>query len=302
MIFGYIINYLNQIPWSMIFLITQYFGIRLYILNKKEECQAIYKRLNWSSHIENGKPSGYSIGYWYIMSIDITSSEYCDTYNVWIIATQGSYEALTKNDDNSSKVKSDTCLSLPIRNTQLSIIERIGSFSNIYYKKRELKLSLYPRVHQEPIIQLIIEEYNRRSNAVVLLHGKPGTGKSMIGLLLARELKGSYCNTFKPWQPGDTLSNLYVESNVSEENPLIIAMDEIDVALMNIHSGIPQHKNICINICDKTGWNQMLDEIQRGIYPFLILFLTTNKTPEFIRDLDPSYIRENRVNTVININ
>jgi hypothetical protein len=39
----------------------------------------------------------------------------------------------------------------------------------------------------------------------------------------------------------------------------------------------------------------MLDEIQRGMYPNIILLLTSNKTPDFIRSLDPSYIRDGRV-------
>jgi hypothetical protein len=39
----------------------------------------------------------------------------------------------------------------------------------------------------------------------------------------------------------------------------------------------------------------MLDEIHIGMYPHMILLLTSNKSPEFIRELDPSYIREGRV-------
>ena len=45
----------------------------------------------------------------------------------------------------------------------------------------------------------------------------------------------------------------------------------------------------------------MFDQIDRGVYPFLIVVLTTNKTPEFIRSLDPSYIREGRVNLICEV-
>ena len=42
----------------------------------------------------------------------------------------------------------------------------------------------------------------------------------------------------------------------------------------------------------------MLDEIQRGLYPHLIIIMTTNKNPEFINNLDPSYLREGRVDII----
>jgi hypothetical protein len=38
-----------------------------------------------------------------------------------------------------------------------------------------------------------------------------------------------------------------------------------------------------------------LDEIDRGMFPHLVLVLTSNRDPAFIRALDPSYIREGRV-------
>jgi hypothetical protein len=50
-----------------------------------------------------------------------------------------------------------------------------------------------------------------------------------------------------------------------------------------------------IIVPDKSGWNNMLDTIQRGMYPNLILIMTSNRGPEFINSLDPSYIRKGRV-------
>jgi hypothetical protein len=45
----------------------------------------------------------------------------------------------------------------------------------------------------------------------------------------------------------------------------------------------------------------MLDEIQRGMYPHLIMLLTSNKGPEFIQSLDPSYIRKGRVDITVEL-
>ena len=70
---------------------------------------------------------------------------------------------------------------------------------------------------------------------------------------------------------------------------------------MAIHSGITPHKNLPIQAANKAGWNQFLDEIQIGMYPHLILILTTNKTPDFIHTLDPSYIRTKRVDNIYHL-
>jgi len=136
---------------------------------------------------------------------------------------------------------------------------------------------------------------------VVFLYGPPGTGKSMIGVLLAAKLGGYYCNTLKPWQPGDSLGGLYSEVEPSKEKPLVLVFDEVDGVLMSIHKGIRDHKELPIAIQNKTGWNRMFDEIGRGIYPHLIILLTSNREPEFIDSLDPSYIRPGRVDEIIGL-
>jgi hypothetical protein len=118
---------------------------------------------------------------------------------------------------------------------------------------------------------------------------------------MANCVKGMYCSTFKPWLPGDNLCSLYNEAEPSEAKPLIIAFDEIDSALVKIHEGIEQHKNIPIPVADKSGWNHMLDDIQRGLYPHLILILTSNKNPSFINDMDPSYLRERRIDKIFHL-
>jgi hypothetical protein len=65
--------------------------------------------------------------------------------------------------------------------------------------------------------------------------------------------------------------------------------------LNKIHTGVVPHPKIPTAVADKPGWNHMLDEIQRGMYPDLILIITSNKGPDYIASLDSSYIREGRV-------
>ena len=51
------------------------------------------------------------------------------------------------------------------------------------------------------------------------------------------------------------------------------------------HGKIVQHKNVLIQICEKSDWNGMLDKItDLGFYPHLILILTSNILLEKINE------------------
>jgi DNA polymerase III delta prime subunit len=141
----------------------------------------------------------------------------------------------------------------------------------------------------------ILLHYNQHGRAVALLHGPTGTGKSIMGLLLAKNLSANFCNTLKPWQPGDMLGEFYADIEPTTDKPLILVFDEFDNAIISIHEGIPPNPKIPISVPDKTGWNRMLDEIHWGLYPHMILLLISNRSPDFISNLDPSYIRKGRV-------
>lgn len=124
----------------------------------------------------------------------------------------------------------------------------------------------------------------------------------MIGMLLADYYRSAYCNTFYPWEPGAQLGGVYGEVEPSAEKPLIVAFDEVDGVLLSIHSEtIVAHKNLPTATANKAGWNRFLDEIGRGMYPYLILVMTSNRSAEFVRSLDPSYIRPGRVDVVMEL-
>ena len=48
-------------------------------------------------------------------------------------------------------------------------------------------------------------------------------------------------------------------------------------------------------------WNNFMDKIDRGHFPYLILMMTTNRTPEWFDALDPAYMRAGRVNMKLEI-
>jgi hypothetical protein len=304
-LFTSLTNILTYIPWTAIFLVTRFFGIHLYILKKKEECQRIQKKLTGCcSHIaDDGRGFGYSVGRWFISHISITSGNgYPDQYDVWIVATKKSYEALTSD---TVTVTTDY-ISLPskeVPHTDFFIATRFGSFFNVYYKVRPISMDVIPIGEQKTIIDDIVTEYNKKKHMVVLLHGCVGSGKSMLAILLAKELKGVYSNTSKFWEPGDSISNLVYEIEPTEERPLIISFDEVDNTIHMIHNGIERHKSLTIQIQNKPQWNTFLDEVDRGLYQHVIIIMTTNKTPQQIsEESDASYLRKGRINMIREMN
>ena len=294
------VNVLSYIPWAVIFLLLNPLGIRLYYLKKREECSRIQKRLQaWCSHTtDGGKGFGYSFGYWYAASINITATEYGEVYNVYLIATTESYKALTedKNDDGQDTIFVPG--EPPKMKNKISVYERTGSYANMWFRKRERENMDQAKPQQEPIVDAIVAHHKKKRHTVVYLHGPPCAGKSMVGILVANEFGSSFCNTIKPWQPGDTIGSLHGEVEPTLSKPLVIVFDEVDSALLKIHEGVTPHPKVATAVTDKPGWNHMLDEIQRGMYPDTILILTSNKSPEFIRSLDSSYIREGRIDLI----
>ncbi len=290
-------NIISYIPWSIIFIFTKRFlGIHLYYITQKEECVRIQKRVQGSLTIDGGKSSGYAVGKWYILHINAIYTDHDgSTYTIYMISTESSYKKLTADIEEGEQ----TITVIPDTKTppssKISVVDRTGSFSNVWFRKRDRSLHNTPNASQATILSIIKKHHTQYRHTVAYIYGPPGTGKSMIGLLLAKELNAVFCNSFKPWQPGDTLGMLYSEIEPSQKNPLILVFDEFDSVLERLHEGIQQHKNIPITVRDKPGWNYLLDEIQRGMYQDLILILTSNKNPHYINSLDPSYIRANRV-------
>lgn len=303
------INFLSAyIPWSAIFLFTQkLFGIRLYYLKDRDQCERIQQKIqHWCSHTtDKGKGYGYSMGKWFLVSVSIHNGFQGeeDKFTVHLIATEESFKKLVQLEAVGETKKLPSAFeNLSTQTKKVTICERCGSFANPWFRKRIRELNLIAVKEQQDIVDEIKLHFQKHRYCVAYIHGPPQTGKSMVGLLLASELEGVFCNTLKPWQPGESLGMLYTDVEPKQNKALIIVFDEFDSTLMRIHeNAIQPHKHIPVSIMDKSGWNHTLDEIQRGMYQDVILILTSNKSPEFINALDTSYIREGRVDKIFSM-
>jgi hypothetical protein len=185
---------------------------------------------------------------------------------------------------------------------KFSLYERRGDYHRFTYRQRNLHLTKKPyviRKDQQAICDEIIKQYNQIGNCTAIIHGRTGTGKTSIGLFLAHLLNGSCCKTFNPTDPGDNITGLYNTTPPEFEKPLIVMLDEFDGMIYDLHNGlVVKHKMTPTMVCNKRTWNGFLDDIDGGFYPNMIVLMTFNGTMDLITNMDPSYVREGRIDQI----
>ena len=58
---------------------------------------------------------------------------------------------------------------------------------------------------------------------------------------------------------------------------------------------IEKHKYYKNEVEDKTTWNNFIDRITFGLFPYVILIMNTNKDKNYIDEKDKAYLRKGRI-------
>lgn len=288
MLLGYVVCFIN--PLYVVLFLLSFCRIRYYVLcENREVIQSILKRFKiqtpFTKRIQEKDISfGLFYGYGYVGYLSADREQ-----EMHLLTIPSFYEKMLEMPAN---------IPMPLmNNTERSWIQvyiRKGTYKNLYYCPFKMDLShISPIGDQGPILEQIIELYKEQQRATIFIHGQSGTGKSSIGYLLAKQLKGFYCHTFNPSEPGDQLSSLIVDMQRDDE-PIIIILEEIDTLLFAIHKNeIVKHPEIPISVYNKSTWSSFLDDMI--FYKNIIVIMTSNTTKEGIDKLDDSYLRKGRI-------
>lgn len=299
-----------------ILLLARFIGIKYYVIrNDKDKVSAVTKvlkntTLNSITMFQCGNfyPSGVfmnweCIGYYtYSDSFDdvsceiniVTTSKYFsklfETKN-----TRVSFSNRIDNESSSKKANNKTNNKSNNNIEPLTIYSRSGSYTNIYYSRIYIDIhDLEPQGSQGEIVDNICKAFYKNSRGVFFIHGVSGAGKSTIGLIVANKLKGTFCHTFNPTDPGDTLQILIQRTEPNVDSPTIIVLEEVNTLIRNIHEEkVVKHKDITTCIYNKSTYNTFFDDL--FLYKNIIFIMTSNDSKQTIDDLDTCYLRRGRV-------
>jgi hypothetical protein len=177
----------------------------------------------------------------------------------------------------------------------VTVYKRRGMYKNFYYLPSRLDLGHIVPIGDQPfVVESIISQYLTRGRATIFLHGSPGTGKSTVGYLLAKELRGRYCHTFNPSDPGDTIHELFNSCEVDSSTPLIVVLEEVDTIFEAITSKkLLMSPDIPTQVYSKATWTAFLDDMV--FMKHVVLILTSNTSKAELDKRDPAMLRAGRV-------
>lgn len=280
------------------------FKIHVYKITSREKINFIRNNVKndfCSSYDENGNPIGIVV-HKHLFPKYICWNDMSIGNSLHILSSKKTRTELTNQVYKPNKVETltiDKPLNVKKNSQTIEYFSRTGNYSYFYYNKRDLYINHDYNKHQKYIANNITEYYKLHNSVCVYLYGKVGVGKTYLAYLLCKGLNGSLCDTYEPTCPGDYLQDLYSYAQPTKEKPLILLLDEVDITLTSIHDDkVYKHKNVPVQIHNKVTWNNFLDKIGMGIYPYLILILSSNKPISEINNMDASYLRKGRVNIV----
>jgi hypothetical protein len=296
--------------------ILRIFGYHYYIIrNDNEKTKSVSKKLQLLTYnsinlFTSGQfnPSGSFINTRCVGYYNHFSS-YADSMNaeIHIMTTPAYFQVLfesertsisfakTESVDSDGKVAEKSTKPYESTTNSLTLYSRVGSYMHLFYNELRIDVQgLEPQGQQIDIVNQICSQFSKKRRGAFFIHGISGAGKSTIGLLLACRLKGTYCHTFCPTDPGDTLTLLLRDTKPTDDKPTIILIEEANTMIHIIHNGtFTRHKNITTLIHNKSTYNTFMDDLI--LYRNVILIFTSNESKDDVDKLDPCYLRKGRI-------
>jgi hypothetical protein len=296
----------QHLPWDLLCLLLPWLGLRFQVLRAPDVVRTVRGRLRRGVYTgDDGKFGGHSVGTWYWVHVSDAgggqgthgggSRDAGPPPTCRIVATEASLQWLLGHGDGVAG-----------RGPTVTTLARTSSWEQTYAPKQMAAGHFRAWPVQQRIIAGVIAHFRKSptSTCVALVHGAPGAGKSMVGVLLARDMGATYCNAFHPWRANEHLAVVHAGGQPCPSAPLVLCFDDVDAVLDKVHADTIEKAGDGGRhtvITDKPSWNRFFDDVSRGMFPHVIIVMTTNKTPAAICALDPSYIRPGRVDLVFDM-
>jgi len=292
----------STVLWHIWLIPLSFFGINIKKLNGSQMSRFLTKYVKYSSILENGEPRGWIIGKWFIGYTDVQKGDRSENIDLYLLCSDKFYR------QHSDTTSSD---SLQIDNTMEYLFNDSAFWCTGWKSETKECISVYPTEEQSRIIEQIFRYYKRHRNVTALICGSTGSGKSILGKLVAKRAKKQYgrvsfTDVYDPTQPGRMFSAVCAKANPTEHSPLVVVLEEVDNIISRVHNKKLGRKSqyYPIQVDGKCTWNWFLDQLNpvSAIQKNVILIMTSNMTLDEFNRMDPSYFRPGRVHVYAEMN
>lgn len=294
---GYIMYYMNPYLLFLLFLklfknnvYTVYFDDRAAIsrFEKRMKDANSYTLLSWKNMNGREYPQGFYFGTTFVVYIQGTTT---DNVSATIVAKEAVYASLM----SPPEPKKFEMMETETVSSSIDVYIQKGTFKNLYYGRVKLDLAhLTPVPSQRVVLDGILQVYRNLGRATIFISGVTGAGKSSVGYLAAKELRGKYCHTFNPCEPGNQLVSLLCDADTDATSPLVVVLEEVDCLIRRLLSGeVSSNNEVPTLVHNKSTWVSFLDDM--FLFKNVLLILTSNTPKDDLDAMDAALLRPGRI-------